>query len=157
MLGAGAALVALSFVPLWGEVRFEAFPKAARGALPKGIVPGTVEGFDAWSPAFGVLLRAALILAAVIVVLVIARLASPTLRIPSRSTLYVVLAGIALVSIILVLLTGPTVGGVDAVEAARAGIDLGRDVMMFLAPVLAATLLYGAVLHARGNRREGVT
>ena len=150
MLGAGLGLLALSFVPLWGRVSFEAFPKSARGDLPKGIVPGTSEGFDAWSPAFGVLLRIALVLATLIVVLAIARLVSPTLRIPSRSSLYVVLAGITLLSIVLVLLTGPTAGGVEPVEAARAGIDLGRDVMMFLAPLLAAALLYGAVLHARG-------
>jgi len=151
MLGAGGGLLALSFIPLWGKVRFEAFPKGARGALPKGIVPETSEQLSAWSPAFGVLLRVALILTALIVVLVVARLAGPTVRVPSRSPLYVALAGIALVCIVLVLLTGPTAGGVDQIEARLAGIDLGRDVMMFIGPVLAGILLYGALLHARAT------
>lgn len=148
MLAAGVGLLATSFVPLWGKVRFEAFPKGARGALPKGIVPETSEQLSAWSPAFGVLLRVALVLTVVIVVLVVVRLAGPTLRVPSRSTLYVALAGIALVCMILVLLTGPT-AGVEPSEARLAGLDLGRDVMMFVGPVLAAALLYGALLHAR--------
>ncbi|MGI8709155.1 MAG: hypothetical protein ACR2LG_13310 [Actinomycetota bacterium] len=149
MLAAGTGLLILSFIPMWAQVRFEAFPKGARASFPERLVPETIERLNAWSPAFEVLLRVALVITLVIVALTIANLAGAALKLPSGAGLYVALAGIALVCFILVLLTGPQAGGVDESQARLAGIDLGRDVMLFVGTALAAVLAYGALLHAR--------
>ena len=143
VLFASAALVILSFVPLWASYSFEA--EGLSGF-------DTSQSFSAWSGAYGFLGKLGIILAAVALGLVIARLVGASFTFPAVT--YVGLGAGSTVLLLIAVLTGPEDGGLGSIAAAAAGLDISRGILLFVGVVLAAAIAVGGYMHMQA---EGTT
>ena len=144
-LAGGASLVLLiaSFIPLWAKYEV-------------GEELGTFGGasrFNAWSAAFNILMKLALILALAVLAYVLARAAGVDLGAVPPIAL-VGAAALSFLFILIHLLIGPQEFGLGA-----AGIEVSRGPLLFLGPLLAAAMAGGAYLYsqATGSRPVGGT
>ena len=141
--GASLLLLITSFIPLWAKYEiseeFGAFGGASR--------------FNAWSGAFNILMKLALILAIAVLAYVLARAAGVDLAAIPPIAL-VGAAALSFLFILIHLLIGPQEFGL-----AGAGIEVSRGPLLFLGALLAAAMAGGAFLYSReaGTRPVGGT
>lgn len=130
--GSSLALFILSFLPLWAkvEVSSEGFGDAS-------------QRFSAWD-AYGLLVKLGLLAALIAFALVAAKAADVKLEIP-RDTVYLVLAGITLATILLALLVGPDETGSG--NLLGVSIEISRGIGIFLGTLLAGAMAAGAWMH----------
>jgi hypothetical protein len=138
---ASAALVVLSFVPLWASISIE----GTRG------FEGVSENGHAWN-AYGFLVKLGIILAAVALGLTIARMAGAAFTFPPFT--YAALGAAATVLLVIGVLTGPEDGGLGALGAAAVGVDISRGILLYVGVALAAAIAVGGYMHMQG---EGAT
>lgn len=138
---ASAALVILSFVPLWASISVE-------GTLG---FEGISENGNAWD-AYGFLVKLGIILAIVALGLTIANMTGKSVSTPPFT--YAALGAAATVLLVIGVLTGPEDGGLGALGAAAVGVDISRGILLFVGAVLAAAIAVGGYMHMQG---EGAT
>jgi hypothetical protein len=143
---ASAALVVLSFIPLWASYSFE-----VEGV---GNFPGASDSqsFNAWSGAYGFLMKLGIVLAIVALGLTIARMAGASITLPPIT--YVGLGLGATVLLLIGVISGPEDGGIGGIAAAAVGFDVSRGILLFVGVVLAAAIAVGGYMHMQG---EGAT
>jgi hypothetical protein len=146
VLFASAALVVLSFVPLWASYSFEV---EGLGGIPGA---SDSQSFSAWSGAYGFLGKLGIILAVVALGLVIARMVGPSFTFPAVT--YVGLGAGSTVLLLIGVLTGPEDGGIGGLAAAAVGFDVSRGILLFVGVVLAAAIAVGGYMHMQA---EGAT
>ena len=130
--GAAALLLLTSFIPLWAKYEvgeeFAGFDTASR--------------FNAWSAAFNILMKLALILALAVLAYVIARAAGVDLSaVPPVALLGA--AGLSFLLILIHLLMGPQEFGLAGVG----GLEVSRGPLLFLGGLLGAAMALGGYLH----------
>jgi hypothetical protein len=148
ILGISALLLlVLSFLPLWAKLEIE-------GAEEFGF-DGT-DRYSAWSAAFGFILKLGLILAIIALVLVIIRAVGTQMNLPVPAwQIYAGCAGLCLLLLLITVLTGP-VGD----QGDFGGFEWSRGLAIFIGPVLAAGMAYGAYQHMQaegGTTSTGTT
>jgi hypothetical protein len=132
-----AALVVLSFVPLWASIEVEA-----------GLgFEGVSENGNAWD-AYGFIVKLGIILAVVALGISIARLVGASFTLPPLT--YVGLGAASFVLLLIGVLTGPEDAGLGAFAEA-AGIDISRGLLLFVGVVLAAGIAFGGYLHMQAE------
>jgi hypothetical protein len=133
VLFCSAALVVLSFIPLWASIKVE-------GGVGFQDIS---ENGNAWD-AYGFLVKLGIILAIVALGLVVARMAGTSLSLPSLT--YVGLGAVATLLLLLGVVTGPEDGGLGAFGD-LAGIEINRGLLLYVGVVLAAGIAVGGYLH----------
>lgn len=128
---AGSVLVVSSFIPLWATFR---------------IGPES-HGTSAWAGVFPFYTRPALLLATCGLVLVIAAAADRGVGLPvSPGHLYAWIGGLVTLLLLAAALDGPRAPGFRTF-----GIEIGRGPVLVVAPLIAATMAFGGLLHRRAE------
>jgi hypothetical protein len=145
VLVSSGLLVVLSFVPFWASYSFEGLE--GLGGFD------TSENFNAWSGAYGFLVKLAIILAIVALVVVVLRAVGTALPdLPFSLGLgYVGLGALAALGLLIGVLTGPEDGGLGALAADLAGLDISRGVLLFVGVILALAMTYGGYMHMQAE------
>jgi hypothetical protein len=139
ILGVSALLLLiLSFLPLWAKLEIE-------GAEELGF-DGT-DRYSAWSAAFGFILKLGLVLAIIALVFVVIRAVGTQMNLPVPVwQIYAACAGLCLLLLLITVLTGP-VGD----QGDFGGFEWSRGLGIFIGPVLAAAMAYGAYAHMQAE------
>jgi hypothetical protein len=137
ILGISALVLSvLSFLPLWAKLEYD-----TGGAEIPGFDDD--QGFSAWSELFGFLLKLALVLTIIALVIVIVRAVGTNLNLPVPAwQIYLGTTVLALLLFLITVLTGP-----KGDQGDFGVFEYSRGIALFLAPVLAAAMAYGAYLH----------
>jgi hypothetical protein len=143
---ASAALVVLSFIPLWASYSIEIDGIGGVGGVSES------ESFSAWSGAYGFLMKLGIILAIVALGLTIARMSGASVTLPPVT--YVGLGVGATVLLLIGVVMGPEDGGLGGLAAAAAGFDVSRGILLYVGVVLAAAVAVGGYMHMQA---EGAT
>lgn len=134
--GAAAVLLVTSFIPLW-----------AKYEVDEAVLGGGASRFSAWSAAFNILMKLALILVIAMLAYVLARAAGVDLTaVPPIAPLAA--AGLSFLFILIHTLMGPQEFGLTG-----AGIEVSRGPLLFLGVLLAAAMAGGAYLASQGGTR----
>lgn len=140
--GAGIVLLLLSFFPLWAKYEI--------GDLGLGIDTGAQRG-NAWSAAFNIVPKLALIFVLVAVAVVIIRLVATDVRLPvPAGQLYLGLSGAATALLLIALLMGPQGAGLSGF-----GFEVSRGPVLLIAWVLGAAMAYGGYMHWKEEQAGG--
>ena len=141
ILFASAALFICSFAPLWASYSL--------GGLES-------DGVNAWSAAWNIAPKLAVIAALVALGLTAAKAGGVRLDLPTREgVVYAALGGAATLLLLIAVLTGPKDLGLPAeLFEGTTGFEVDRDrgLMLFLGLALAAAVAYGGYLHMTGQR-----
>jgi hypothetical protein len=140
---ASAALVVLSFIPLWASYSIEIEGIGGVGGVDES------QSFSAWSGAYGFLMKLGIIIAIVALGLTIARMSGASLSLPPLT--YVGLGAGATVLLLIGVVMGPEDGGLGGLAAAAAGFDVSRGILLFVGVVLAAAIAVGGYMHMQAE------
>lgn len=142
--GSAALLLLTSFIPLWAKYEVGEDLAAFGGGSSR---------FSAWSAAFNILMKLALILVLAVLAYVLARAAGVDLSaVPPIALLGA--AGLSFLFILIHTVMGPQEFGLSA-----GGIEVSRGPLLFLGVLLSAAMAGGAYLasQATGTRSVGGT
>jgi hypothetical protein len=134
VLYAGAALVILSFIPLWASYEVRGFGE---------------ESVGGWSGALPAVVKLALVCVLAAVGLAIARVVGANMTVPPIT--YLALGGAAAVLMLIGLLMGPDDGGIGAAFAELAGLDISRGILFFVGFILTAAVAFGGFMHMQSE------
>jgi hypothetical protein len=128
MIGVSSlVLLVLSFIPLWAKVEIGDF----------------TNRYNAWSAAYGFMMKLALVLTILVLALVALRAVGTQMTLPVPAwQIYLGLSGLALLLYLILVFTGP-IGD----QGDFGTVEISRGVALFLAPVLGAAMAFGAYMH----------